>query len=112
MTIDKTKTNVGKTQQREKDSPPGQPTDSANPDKQKRRGKSESKGKTHAKPMNVHKGSSKACNSKTLEREEMDWTGRDWEDGDDNVLRETNPRTSKRPRAHGSLHWTRLSRRK
>ena len=69
-----------------------------------RRTKRENKVKTQAKHKNSHKKHSTESRSKALERGEMDWTGLDWEDGDDNVLRETNPRTSKRLQAHDPLH--------
>ena len=68
--------------ERERDPSSGQPTVLAEAQEtKKQRAKDKNKGKTHAKH------SSKACNSKankrkTLEIEDMDWTGLDWEDGD------------------------------
>ena len=85
----------------------GKPGEARAKRKERKKGKQK-----HAQSKNEHKGNSKEDNSKTLERQEIDWTGLDWEDGGDNVLRETNPRTSKRPQAHGSLRSTWLSRRK
>ena len=74
-TMDKTETSMDKTKQRKRGPCLGPTTDLAqDPSERKTKQKSESKGKTHANPKSVHKGrskehSSKARNSKTLERE-------------------------------------------
>ena len=81
----------------------GPPTNSAeNQEKQRKRNNS----KTLGKRKNKSKAKNKEDKDRALDREEMDRTGQDWEDGDGNVLRETTPRTSKRLQAHGSLHST------
>ena len=78
MTIDRTKTNRNKTKQGERDTTSGQPKDSAvNPVKQEWRDNRENKGKTKAKHKKRNKANSKEDRGKTLEREEMDWTGQD-----------------------------------
>ena len=98
----KTETSMSQTKQRERDPTSGQPTDSAeNPEKQRKRNNSKTQGKRKSKSKAKNKGD----RDRALDREEMDWTGLDWEDGDGNVLRETQ-RTSRPSQAHGSLHST------
>ena len=70
-----------------------------NKEKNKRRGNSENKGKHPTK----HKTASKAQHTdRTPDREEMDQTELDWEDGGGNNLRES-PREPKPSQAHNPL---------
>ena len=77
-TTDMTETKVDTTKEREEKREPssGQPTILVEtPEMQKNRGENEHKGKTHAKQTNMQH---KKDRQKTLEREEMNWTGLDW----------------------------------
>ena len=100
---------MNQTKQKERNPTSGQPTDSAeNPEGQRKRNNSKTQGKRKSKS----KAKNKEDIDRALDREEVDWTGLDWEDGDGDVRRETNPRTSKRLQAHGSIHSTWLCGRK
>ena len=80
--LDETKRDRNKIRHREGDTTSGQPKNSADPAKQERGEKKRNKAKTEVKHKEANTVDNKGNTDEELETEEMDWTGRDWEDAD------------------------------